>query len=842
MSEADDTGIINFDLDRKYYETYKHNNENDIVENGMKYRRITRFNGRIVNMSEADDTGIINFDLDEKEGGAGEGPNESLYMDINVPFRPKECTFSKYDRVEFQLRNENGICMAVHLTKPQNSQQTRRIGIIAEVDKTNRCGFIASVTDHDDAKQDNDQTLPFTFVNCGFDCDFVTIGTRIEYQTKYLHKQSAYHAIKICLDLLPYQWLSLPHPDGAWKSHGIDKARQFERFTQTHPQMDVPGHIRITRFQRKVIDLRPNGGLVKDLPIWFDFKECNFDPKYLRKGDEISYELKKQMHPTPEWKVARVRFANLIPFYWQWTQRGSKYYCAVPFRQNFHFEKKYNPSNNQSVNKVFTDKRSDKRYKRCTTFKGKLIQMPTESKKGKMSIPYDKGFIPNLFVDVEPNILKQLNLEHGVTYDFEITANGAGLPGFKAVNVRESIELDGEILNQTYSSKVEEIDTVNRIVKLSIPSRLSDVYNKRFASKEERCKPEPEQSTPGGGPTAWACSLCTFDNHPNVNHCAMCGTAKPQLHNVSTSEMRDDNDDATKITKYICFEFSDCQGFDAKKLNKDCVLEYRIKMNEKYDGAKGGAFPFQAIKVSIPMLHYRWQQQNHGKWRRVSRDESMKHEETYNQDHKEIQDVLYMNDGTAIRRITIFKGKVLNVDNASKRGQVQINYPEEYGDEIGIWFHFRDCGFNPNYLEPGDLVEYRVQGNKAVRVLLWLIPYKWIYKDTSDNKWRDFSYHESIQIEKQYKLYNPRGDDEGKPIKVQHNSATVTARRSTVWRTRVMFDRHNQTQCWLAVRYGHRNLGIRLPYTLDPADGIRHNDCVEFEVKRDDEMRRWRAQ
>eukprot|EP01083_Nonionella_stella_P285960 973306_1 len=35
-------------------------------------------------------------------------------------------------------------------------------------------------------------------------------------------------------------------------------------------------------------------------------------------------------------------------------------------------------------------------------------------------------------------------------------------------------------------------------------------------------------STPGGGPTRWACSICTFDNHGNVNNCGMCGTAKPQ--------------------------------------------------------------------------------------------------------------------------------------------------------------------------------------------------------------------------------------------------------------------------------------------------------------------------
>eukprot|EP01083_Nonionella_stella_P120542 361265_1 len=51
--------------------------------------------------------------------------------------------------------------------------------------------------------------------------------------------------------------------------------------------------------------------------------------------------------------------------------------------------KALNPSNDQ----VFTDKNSGKRYQRYTTFKGKLIEMPTESKKGKMCISYGKEFI-----------------------------------------------------------------------------------------------------------------------------------------------------------------------------------------------------------------------------------------------------------------------------------------------------------------------------------------------------------------------------------------------------------------------------------------------------------------
>eukprot|EP01083_Nonionella_stella_P287073 977139_1 len=383
------------EMDRKYYQIYMQNRQRDIKENDTKYRRITRFNGTIVLMSEADDTGTINFDLEEAEGEPGEDQKESLYADIHVSFRPKDCkndTFSKYDQVEFQLINENGICMAVHLTNVEHSRQSRRIGLIAQIDKPKKCGFITSLTenddDDDDAKQENDRKKwPFSFANCrGFDCNRAKVGTRIEFETKYFHKQSEYHAVQICLDLLPYQWFTRSSKSVSWQSHGMDKSRQFEAIYNTKKngtQIDVPGHMRTTRFQRKVVHLGDNGGLVKDLAIWFKFRECDFDAKrYLRKGDEISYELKKQTHPTrgPLWKVVRVRFANMISFYWQCAHRGSNDYCAVPFRQNFSLEKRYNPSNNQ----VFTDKHSGKRYKRSTTFKGKLIQ----SRNDKMAISY----------------------------------------------------------------------------------------------------------------------------------------------------------------------------------------------------------------------------------------------------------------------------------------------------------------------------------------------------------------------------------------------------------------------------------------------------------------------
>eukprot|EP01083_Nonionella_stella_P236349 830195_1 len=276
-------------MDRKYYQVYKRNKEKDITQDGVKYRRITRFIGVIADISEDDGTGTIQFDLNHR---SDEDQKESLYTDINVSFRLEDYeknAFSKHDPVEFELRNENGISMAGHLCNPEYSPQKRRIGTITQIDKANKCGLI--------------EKWPFNFADCnGFDAHFVTIGTRIEYETKYLYKQSAYHAVKICLDLLKYQWLTQSSQTAVWESHGMNKSRELEAVHNTNktkktkrndPRIDVPGHIRMNRFHSKVIELRSKCGLVEDLAIWFDLKECKFDPKYLRKGDQISYELKK---------------------------------------------------------------------------------------------------------------------------------------------------------------------------------------------------------------------------------------------------------------------------------------------------------------------------------------------------------------------------------------------------------------------------------------------------------------------------------------------------------------------------------------------------------------------
>eukprot|EP01083_Nonionella_stella_P182486 656774_1 len=166
------------------------------------------------------------------------------------------------EKTSCAIANQNDVTN-VPLCEPGTSSQKRRIGIIAQIDKDHETGLIASVPGNDDhdTKQD---TIPFRVRDCyGFDCRFVAIGTRIQYEAK--HEESAYRAVNICLDLLPYQWFTQSAKPGVWKPQGMDKSREFEAIQnrKNAPKSIAPGQMRITRFYGKVIELRPKCGLLE---------------------------------------------------------------------------------------------------------------------------------------------------------------------------------------------------------------------------------------------------------------------------------------------------------------------------------------------------------------------------------------------------------------------------------------------------------------------------------------------------------------------------------------------------------------------------------------------------
>ena len=348
----------------------------------------------------------------------------------------------------------------------------------------------------------------------------------------------------------------------------------------------------------------------------------------------------------------------------------------------------------------------------------------------------------------------------------------------KAIDMKPKLNLDQSVFRNYYSSKLISVDNINKTGKLQIPSHLTDTI---------------------------------------------------------------------KNSESLSFTFNDCRGFDLSKLNLQCILEYKIGVNRNYNqdndyGKSKGGSQYKAITVRIPMLYYQWQRfdESSKTWQGETRENTVLYEKKYNPHHKNTNDVIISETGHKLRRTVRFKGKILKIDTSTKRAQVQINYFKEYGKDIGVWFDFSDCNFNPYSLKIDDDVEYNLKGNSAKNVKLWLLPYKWIYKskqaitsnNDDDENWKDFTYHQCKEMEQSY---NINGDDDCKDVDRILNNEQVVARRITTFKSKVIFDKHVKNKCYLNLTYDRQErLGIRIPYFLKQnKHNIRHGNWVQFELQRD---------
>ena len=163
------------------------------------------------------------------------------------------------------------------------------------------------------------------------------------------------------------------------------------------------------------------------------------------------------------------------------------------------------------------------------------------------------------------------------------------------------------------------------------------------------------------------------------------------------------NKTASSFPSTISFDFSDCVGMNVFKLKSKCMLEFRVTRNDHDDGKE-----FKVIKVRIPYLAYRWQRfdVSSKEWHSLSRAKSVDLETQYTRKLGPSRTTHPAVNDDNIRRITRFKGKVLRIDQDKNCGLVQINYPDEYGEDIGIWFNFKDCKKLSDSIKVRDDVEY----------------------------------------------------------------------------------------------------------------------------------------
>ena len=230
------------------------------------------------------------------------------------------------------------------------------------------------------------------------------------------------------------------------------------------------------------------------------------------------------------------------------------------------------------------------------------------------------------------------------------------------------------------------------------------------------------------------------------------------------------------VPSTIKFPMDDSIGRHVRPLRMGCFLEFRVTHNLPEDDSE-----FSVIKVRIPYLHYRWQRfddTNH-EWRPLSRAESVDLEEQYNPKHVSILNDIETANGYQIRRITRFTGMVLKVDHKSNRGLVQINYPEEYGAQSGMWFNSKDCQFDWDMLHVGDTVNYNIRGYLAVNLTLYKFENQGISDIANPKVYRCYVCNVEFNVQQNMKIHRA-SDQHYEAVKKQMNNLRLTVSKQCV--------------------------------------------------------------
>ena len=467
-------------------------------------------------------------------------------------------------------------------------------------------------------------------------------------------------------------------------------------------------------------------------------------------------------------------------------------------------------------------------------FRGKIKSLPTPKKSGTITIFYNKD-LSGLLIDFDENENKtESSFDIDSEYQFNIISKKSqGLNGYKAINMKPRMNYDKDLIKkkQIFKSQLIEIDQKNKIGKLKMPQEIKqslittktkkvndeeyvwcfqndlnkfEIVNDRnlinhfntlkmgqSISYEAKHKHNNDSSLLDAFFGALLSNTSSYiatklsDNPPMIERKNKFTNKKLIIQKKPLSLL------TNNMNEYITFQFSQCKGFKAMELNIGCILQFNIGINRDYNddaddnNNNSNQCKYRAINIRIPLLTYRWQKFDsmNKKWRALGLNESIELETLYNPKHQLIEDIIRTDKEEKIRRIIRFKGKILDIDKESKRGKVRINYSKQYGKNIGIWFNFRDCKFNPNLLKIGDDVEYNLNAYRAVNVKLWLINYKWMEKtkdgtnNDDDDNWTHCSYHQCIEYEEKYNNNNNNNlkidigsnyYDEQRHLKVEH--------------------------------------------------------------------------
>ena len=261
--------------------------------------------------------------------------------------------------------------------------------------------------------QEHDGWIPFNFKDCkGLNAFKLTAGCLLEFNVVRNRndlkenrnavalsesQHGEFRAVQIRIPFLFYRWQRFDAANKKWRALSRAKSVELEdAYNVKHGplrkaiQTENGDQIRrITRFKGRVlkVDQSTNRGLVRinyskeygaGIGVWFNFRDCRFNAKCLRMGDDVEYKIRG--HLAVNLKLW------LIPYRWQFMRKqqndsddgnGGAEWDNLTYHQSIEMEAKYNKNGGDDCKDVDCVHNNESvTARRVNTFKSRVMANP----------------------------------------------------------------------------------------------------------------------------------------------------------------------------------------------------------------------------------------------------------------------------------------------------------------------------------------------------------------------------------------------------------------------------------------------------------------------------------
>ena len=429
-------------------------------------------------------------------------------------------------------------------------------------------------------------------------------------------------------------------------------------------------------------------------------------PLSLRKGCFLKFRASRNLSADDhEFKVTEVGIPYL-PYRWQLFDDTKNEWYSLSRAESVDLEQQYNPKH-AAISDALQTENGDQ-IQRITRFTGTVLRVDRWRARGLVQINYPEEYgegtgIQFNFKDFQFDwYWDSLSIGHCVEYNIR---------GDLAVNVTPYFE--------EYKVDIQEQSVFQCIV-------CNVEFNTKESLKCHRKSREHSQAArhPINNIRLNISRQCVLQNLPDSKNykprTVFAWSCVSKLHHIDQSTNRGALEVPSKLrpylpsTEYITFKVNPSL-FNVKE---GCTLWYDAQWNAESYLGQARQSEICAKRVRIPYLTFRWQRYDarSDEWRSLSSEESVDLENRYNAKDGDIEGAIVTKDGERFRRITRFKGKVLKLHHNGKVNKVQINYPDEYGDQVGVDCSVKDCQFRADQFRVGDYLEYGIRVSRAIDV------------------------------------------------------------------------------------------------------------------------------